>query len=303
LKRDRDNLQTAITFFDQAITLDPSFAQAYSGRSDCYVLKSNVLYGPMETKDAMNKARYDARKALEIDPSLPEAHTSLGNVRFKNDWEWQEAEKEFKRALELDPEYAPAHYEYSNLLALLKRSDESIRESEIARDLDPYSPLARMNYGRALYYAGRFDAAALQFSRLLEQKPDYPQALYMLSLVRLQQGNYRDAIEQLKKLHAKDALFADAPLGYAYGKTGQSAEAEGILRELDEFARAKPITAQEKAFVYIGMGKRDEAFALLEQAYNERFANLVYLTTDPLFNDLRTDWRFSDLARRMNLSP
>jgi serine/threonine-protein kinase len=302
LKRDRNSIQAAIRFFDRAIELDPVFAKAYTGRADCYLLMSNVLYGPLSTKDAMDKARYDARQALEIDPSLPEAHTSMGSIRFKYDWQWQQAEEEFKRAIELDPEYAPAHYEYANLLAVLKRFDEAIKQSEIAKELDPYSPLADMNYGRALYYAGRYDAAALHFQKLLQQKPGYPQFLYLMGLVLLQQRKYQEGIDLFERLHAIDPLFAAAPLGYAYGKDGRITDAEGVLRELDEFSKEKPITSQEKAFVYIGLGKKDQALALLEQAYSERFANLVYLTTDPLFDDLRDEPGFSELAHRMSLS-
>jgi eukaryotic-like serine/threonine-protein kinase len=301
LKRNRTNIQTAIEFFDRAIELDPAFAKAYSGRADCHVLLSNVLYGPISTKDAMDKARFDARKAIEIDPTLPEAHTSLGSVRFKYDWRWQDAEEEFRQAIKLDPEYAPTHYEYANLLSLLKRSDEAIKEAEIARDLDPHSPLAGMNYGRTLYYARRYDDAFLHFQSSLQRKPDYPQFVYLMSLVLLQQQQYKGAIELLEKLHEIDPLFADAPLGYAYAKSGRVADAERILAELDKFSERMAVTPQEKAIVYIGLGKRDEAFDLLEQAYQQRFANLIYLTTDPLFDDLRSDKRFGDLALRMNL--
>lgn len=303
LKRDRENIQTAISNFERAVALDPAFAQAYTGLADCYVLMTNVLYGPMQTKEAIDKARYNAGKALEIDPSLPEAHTSMGVIRHKFDWNWQEAEREFKLAIDLDPEYAPAHYGYANLLVVLGRFDEAIKQSEVSRSLDPYSRLSAMNYGRTLYYSRRFDDAAAHFGDLLKEEPDYAQYLHMMGLVLIQQRRYPEAIATLERLHSKDPLHTAAALGYAYGKAGRHSEALRMVEELDKFSQEKPVSPHEKALVYIGLGDRDEAFPLLEKAYQERFPNLVYLTTDPIYDDLRADPRFNDLARRINLAP
>jgi len=303
LKRDRQNIQTAIQFFDQAIDLDPAFAKAYAGRSDCYVLMSNVLYGPLSTKDAMDKARADARQALEIDPALSEAHTSMGTIRFRHDWDWQEAEKEFKLAIDLDPEYAPARYGYANLLASMHRFDEAILQSQSARSSDPHSRISAMNFGRALYYSRRFDEAAGHFAKLLEASPRYAQGLHMMGLVQIQQGNYSNAITTLETLHAKDPLHTAAALGYAYGKAGKHTDALAILKELESFdTEQSPLPPLEKALVHIGLGNRDKAFHFLELAYQDRFANLTFLTTDPLYDDLRTDPRFVDLARRIGLT-
>ena len=186
---------------------------------------------------------------------------------------------------------------------MLGRSDESIRESQIARALDPYSPLANMNYGRALYFARRTDEAAAHFHKLLEQSPDYPQYLHMMGLVLLQQGAYEDAISKFEKLHVMRPLHTAAALGYAYGKQGRRADALGMIRELEEFAKKEPVPPHERALVYIGLGNKDEAFKLLERSYQDRFANLAYLTTDSIYDDLRSDSRFADLARRVNLNP
>ncbi|MBA3711708.1 MAG: protein kinase [Pyrinomonadaceae bacterium] len=303
LKRDRENIQTAIRLFERAIELDPSFAKAYTGLADSYVLITNVAYGPVPTKEAMDKARWNARQALDLDDALPEAHTSMGIIKLLHGWNWQEAEQEFARAIELDPEYAPARYWYSNLLAMQGRFDESIMQSVIAKGLDPYSPHAEVNYGRALYYSRRYDEAAAHFHKLLEGNPDYPQFLHMMGLVLLQQGRYEEAIATLEKLYSIRPLHAAAALGYAYGKAGRHHDALGILRTLDEFSRTEPIPPLEKALVYIGMGHRDEAFSMLEKVYEERFGILAYLTTDPLYDDLRPDPRFADLARRLNLTP
>lgn len=301
LKRDRENLQTAISFFDQAINLDPSFGQAYAGRADCYVLRTNVLYGSILTSEAMEKAAYDARQAIAIDPLLAEAHTSLGSVYQRYYWDWQQSEKEFKVAIDLNPEYAPAHYSYSNLLALLGRFDESIRQSEMAKELDPYSPLANMNYGRALYYARRYDAAAEHFDQLLKVDSNSPQFLLMRGLVYLQQRQYPQAITTLERFYDLDHVAGAASLGYAYAKAGRRKDVERILEEMDRFPEARPVLPHERALIYIGLNEKDQAFELLEKAFQDRFANLAFLTTDPIYDDLRSDARFNDLARRLNL--
>jgi tetratricopeptide (TPR) repeat protein len=250
----------------------------------------------------MDKARYNASRALEIDPLLPEAHTSMGMIKLKYDWEWQEAERQFKLALELNPEYAPAHYGYASLLVVMGRFDEALQQSEVARSLDPYSPLSIMNYGRVLYYARRRQDAADYFGRMLQDKPDYPQYLHLMGLVLIQQGKYPEAIATLERLRSKDPLHADAALGYAYGKAGRQSDALRMVEELDKPSKDKPVPPHEKALIYIGLGDRDAAFTLLEEAYQERFSNLIYLTTDPIYDDLRGDPRFANLVRRIGLS-
>jgi len=249
----------------------------------------------------MSKALYAARQAVEGGDSLPEAHTSMGVVKMNYEWDWGRAEQEFRRAIELDPDYAPAHYAYSNVLTVLGRLDESIREGATAKSLDPYSPLAAMNYGRALYYARRYDEAAAYFRGMLKQDPDNPQCLHMLGLVLIQQRMYQQALPLLEKLYSIKPLHAAASLGYAYAKAGREDEARGMLRELEK--SSEPNMAHEKALVYIGLGQRDEAFSMLEEAYKDQFANLMYFTADPIYDDLRPDPKFAGLARRLNLVP
>jgi serine/threonine protein kinase/tetratricopeptide (TPR) repeat protein len=301
LRRNRDNIKAAINNFQHAVDLDPAFARAYTGLADCYVIMQTVTYGEMTSREAINKARWNALKALEIDYSLPEAQTSMGVIRLRHDWEWRQAEQDFKRAIDLKPSYAPAHYWYSNLLAVMHRFDEAISESERARELDPYSPLSAMNYGRALYYARRFEAANEYFGTLLKEKPDYAQFLNLRGLVQLQLQDVPAAIITLEKLRSLDYLMAAAPLGYAYGKAGQREKAEEILRKLDDLSRDRHIPVQEKAIIHMGMGDFDEAFSLLEESFGERFAALAYLNTDPLYDDLRGDPRFEALARRIGV--
>ncbi|HXQ33156.1 MAG TPA: tetratricopeptide repeat protein, partial [Anaerolineales bacterium] len=181
------------------------------------------------------------------------------------------------------------------------RPNDAMKESLIAKDLDPYSPLAQMNYGRALYYSRRFDDAEAYFKTLLARSPDVPQFLNIMGLVQLQKRNYGGAITTLEKLHAQNPQMAAAALGYAYGKAGRYADATMIINELNEIAKDRPVPPQEKAIIYMAMGEIDKAFQQLEASYSERFASLAYLTTDPLYEDLQDDPRYADLARRMQL--
>ena len=299
-RRDGKNVLQAISLFEQAKDRDPAFAKAYSGLAEALSIMNTITYGNITTKEAMDRAHWAARQALQLEESA-ETHTSMGVLRLRYDWEWDKAEEEFKRAIALNPEYANAHYWYANLLAILRRKEEAIKEGLIAKDLEPYSPLAEMNYGRALYYSRRFDEAEAYFQALLDRSPDVPQFLNMMGLVQLQKKNVEGAIVTLEKLHSQSPLMAAAALGYAYGRAGRFAEANKIIQELDEKAKEQPVPPQEKAIIYMGMGELDKAFQQLEKSYAEHFSALAYLTTDPLYEDLQNDPRYADLARRMRL--
>lgn len=299
-RTDGQNVLQAISFFEQAKDRDPGFAKAYSGLAEAYTIMSTFNYGSMSTKQAMDRAHWAARQALQLEESA-EAHTAMAVVRLRYDFEWETSEEEFKRAIALNPEYPNAHYWYSNLLAILRRPEEALKESLIARDLDPYSPLAEMNYGRALYYSRRYDEAEVYFQTLIDRSPDVPQFQTLLGLVQLQKKNVAGAISTLEKLHTQKPEMAAVTLGYAYGKAGRLDDATRIISKLDELAKQRPVPAHEKAIIYMGMGQLDNAFEHFEISYSEHFAALAYLTTDPLYEDLRSDRRYADLARRMRL--
>jgi tetratricopeptide (TPR) repeat protein len=303
-RKNPDSVQRAIRYFEQAVTKDPSFAKAFAGLADCYTLRNNVAYGTAGVKEAMEKAGYNARKAVEAGDSLPESHTSLGMVKLRYQWDWNGAEHELRRAIQLDPDYAPAHYWYSNLLAAMRRFEESVREAEIAKGLDPYSPLSHMNYGRALYYARRYDEAATYLAEAAGRYPDSPQPPHVLAIVLMQQGRYDEAIAMLEAMRPNHSRHVLAALGFAYGRAGRPDKAAEVLRDIERLSTPEePMPPQEKAFVYIGMGERDKAFAQLEEVYQGRFSGLAFLLTDPVYDSLRDDPRFADLARRVNLTP
>jgi serine/threonine-protein kinase len=300
-KRDRQKIQEAIKYFEKARDLDPAFAEAYAGLADCYALTTGTLYGPNSTKEAMEKATWNANKAIELDPTLAEARTSLGLVALMYQWDWEESERQFKQAIDLQPAYAPARFWYSNLLAAQKRFAESIHQGELAKSYDPYSRLADMNYGRALYYSRRFDEAAAHFDQLLKREPGYAQFMHMQGWVQIQLSHYDEAISILEALYARAPLHAAAALGYAYGKAGKEDKAFNLIRELDELAKTEIVPPSEKAIIYIGLGDKEMAFRQLEACFEERNASLAFLTTDPLYDSLRDDPRFTDLAHRLKL--
>ncbi|HSE19934.1 MAG TPA: protein kinase [Pyrinomonadaceae bacterium] len=302
-RRDRENIPKAIEFFEKAIDRDPVYAPAYSGLANCYLVMSSTAYGTLTPKDAMERANAAAKKALEIDPNLAEAHTSLGVVQMRYRWNWVEAEKEFKRAIELKPDYPLAHYWYSNLLGMKLRTAEALAESETAKSLDPLTPLFITNLGRAYYRARDYDKAIDYFTKVLEEKPDNTSAKYVLAYAYFQKGRYPEAVQLLEQISASNKWLAAGPLGYAYAKMGRRNDAWKILAEMDALPKSENLPAQERALIYLGLGDHDSTFVWLEKSYEDRFPSILALTSDPIFDSLKSDSRYAVLAQKINLTP
>jgi tetratricopeptide (TPR) repeat protein len=224
---------------------------------------------------------------------------------LKYERDWHGAEAEFRRAIALKANYAWAHYWYSQLLAVTGRQEEAISESQTAGDLAPFSPIASMGLCRTLYLARQYDRAAACSNDVLSNNPNNVSARYLLSYVYVQKEMYPEAIGMLEKLYERDKSLAAAPLGFAYARSGRKPEALKVLEDMREMSMSKDVhlPPQETAIVYIGLGDKDVAFAWLEKSYAEHFATLIFLTTDPIYDSLRSDTRFADLARRLNLPP
>lgn len=301
LRRNPENLLIALKYFENAIELDPAFARAFAARADSYVFMANVAYGPIPTKEMLEKARFNAKYAVDTDYSLAEAHNSLGKVRMWCDWKWQEAESEFVRAIQLNPAYAQTHYDYSRLLALLGRHDEAIKQGQIAVEYDPYSLFSRVNYGRSLYYARQLNLAEDYFRQLANDYAQHFQPFHALGLVLASRGKYPEAVAMLERAHQLDPLPTAAALGYVYGKAGRAQDALRMIEELDHFATKQPVPVYEKALVHLGLGKRDEVFRILEESFENHYPNLINLGIDPMFDELRTDPRFVSLIQRIGL--
>jgi eukaryotic-like serine/threonine-protein kinase len=299
-KRDRESVMTSLKYFQQAIDLDPTYPLAYTGLADSYlVIGSNFGRSPQE---ALPKAKAAARKALEIDGSLAEAHTSMILVN-ELDWDWEAAERESRRALDLNPSYATAHQWYSGLLTLMGRYEEAITEARRAAELDPLSPIIAMHAAQTYYYARRFTEARQGMLRILDTSPDYFLARYYLGAIDVREGRIQEGIEELRKTTTFASGEKDATLGYAYALSGRKPDALVMVNNLIRRSRKGDVSPFFVALAYVGLGNRDEAFQWLEEAYRQRAQELPWMRVQPLFDSLQSDRRFRDLLERMNLPP
>ena len=299
-KRTADAIGKAIEEFQQALERDPNYALGYVGLADCYLVLEQ--YGGVLTSETLPKARAAVDRALQIDDSLAEVHTSLAEI-YQRQWRWAEAEQEFRRAISLNPNYPTAHAWFTMHLRIKRQFDEALRESKRAQELDPLSPI----HGVASIYLLKndIDSAIEQNKRSIEFNPSFPQAHRWLGLAYLKQRRYEEAITELQKgveLSGRAGQFL-GDLGYGYAVMGKQAEALQILRELDErYARREGIGIY-LAQVYAGFGDKDQVFAWLEKDFQVRSGVLPYITWWVNFDDLRTDPRYADLLRRMGLQP
>jgi len=296
-KRDGPNIKKAIENFQQATEKDALFALAWAGVADCYVLLNSPAYGEMASKDAMVKAAYAAKHALELDPTLAEAHNANASVLMRGQWDWENAEKEFKRAIELNPDYSPAHLGYSSLLSHTGRSVEALTESELARNLDPFSPAAIMNHCRTQYYAHQFDQANACLEQLATESPNYAGGKYLRGVVYIELGRVPEATKIFEEIYAGDKLYAGGMLGFTYGIANRRADAERILAEMRELQKDRYVPSQELGLIYLGMNEMDLALPLLRKSVEEKFAPAQALSAAPLFDRYRTDPRFNELAK------
>ncbi|HEV2828419.1 MAG TPA: winged helix-turn-helix domain-containing protein [Pyrinomonadaceae bacterium] len=305
-KRTREGMEQGIEYFQQAITADPNYAAAYAGLADCYNMQ--VIYGVHEPKEGFPKAKAAAVKALEIDETLAEAHTSLAFIKFRWDRDRVEAEREFLLAIKHKPTYAPAHQWYSSYLVALERFDEAIAEAKRTSELEPLSFTASSHLGWILYLSGRNDEAIAQCTRILSLDPTSFPARRYLGLAYEQKGMYRQAIDEFQKgLNVSGSPLILALLGHAYAASGKTKEARqviGDLHDLSESSEARRyVSPYTVAAIHAGLNDKDQAFKWLEQAYEERDVWLMNLKVDPVFAKLRSDKRFQDLLTRAGLRP
>jgi TolB-like protein/Tfp pilus assembly protein PilF len=299
-RRTAGGLKKAIDYFQLAIERDPSYALAYSGQALVYIPLGR--YGYISPADALNKARVAARKALELDESLAEAHNALAVVQEWS-WSWTDAEKEFKRALEIDPDYAPAHQWYSEFLLNTGRWDEAQSEIEVAQKLDPTSLVINSAKGMTDYYEQRYDAAIKQLRESSELDPNFVTLHWFLGLTLTEQRETEAAIAELRKAVelSGGSRRMQADLAYAYAVGGHTHEAETMLGELTNLSRKESGFAYDVAVVNLGLGKRAEALIWLEKAYDERSTLFQKLGVDPRLNSLRSEPRFISIMDKVGL--
>lgn len=298
-KRTGDGLRKGIDYFQRAIEREPEFALAYAGLADCYSLLPVHTLTP--ASESFPRAEQAARRAIELDDGLAEPHTSLAWAAFNYDWNWQKAEREFRRAIELNPSYATAHQWYSLYLSAMGRHDQAISEIRRALELDPLSLAINIAVGTTYYLANRYDEAIEQFRRALEMDPSFRRGRFELGRVYEIKGMYPEAIRELEELNRAGYVAARPGLARAYIRSGRKAEGEAILQQMLDSAKTSYVNPYDIAAVYAAAGDRKAVFTWLNKAYDEHVTRLVYLRTEPMFSELRSDPEFLALTKKVGL--
>ena len=300
-QRTKDSMSRSVELFHQAIEIDPSYALAYSGLADCYIAGGG-RHLDLSAEEAYAKAREAAQKALELDETLAEAHTSLAGVLTSYFWYWERAENEFIRAIELNPSYATARIWYSEHLYSIGRHDVSIQQARLALELDPLSSMISTALGVSHYFAGEYDQSIQQYQRTLEIAPNFQRAIYWLGFGYIKKEMYREAIEQFQLvLDLSDGDSVDlAALGYAYAVAGQINEAGEILRQLEELSNQRYVSPVDLAMLHVGLDNNEQAIEYLDKAYEEHADRMSWIKVNPVFDPLRSDPRFQALLQQMN---
>jgi len=301
-KYTKEGYDKGTQYFHQAIDLDPNYALAYEGLSYAYWVEDDLFVAPNE---AMPKAREAAKKALELDDALPEAHTDLGIVELTYDFDWSAAEREFRRAIDLRPNYALAHEYFGWYLVSVGRLEEGVEEGKRAVELDPLSLDANATTGQSLFLAHRYDQAVDQLTKGLDMDPNYWLARLCLGEAYEGEGDLSRAAAEFQQAEKEEPTvhWPLAALGYAYAVTGKKDEAKQILKELQRLSTAGYVAAYYPALVYAGLGEKEQALASLEKAFADRSAFMTFIKGDPELDSLRSEPRFQDLVRRMGLPP
>jgi TolB-like protein/Tfp pilus assembly protein PilF len=300
-KRTGADLRKAIEYFNQAIEKDRRYATAYSGLADSYVILS--VFGAASPQDSIPQARAAAKKALELDDTLAEAHASLGRILGPFDFEFERSISEFERAIELNPNYAMAHHWLSWApLTALAQFDRAIAEGKRAVELDPLSLINNADLGGNVYVnSRRYDEAIAQLRKTIEIDPRFYIAHYYLGEAFQLKGQLTEAIAEYRKaVDLNDDPDALALLGQAYARAGQRNDAQKILARLAEESKSRYVSAYSMSLMFMGLGDKEQAIDALERAYREGAGNDIFtIKVDPMLDDLRGQPRFEALSLKI----
>jgi DNA-binding winged helix-turn-helix (wHTH) protein/tetratricopeptide (TPR) repeat protein len=295
-KRAPRDLLKSIERYHQAIALDPSYALAYAGLADAYTLLANA---GSPAHDIMPKAREAAQKAVSLDDKLAEAHAALGNIIIYYDYDFAGAEREHKRAIELNPHYATAHHWYSELLMGLGRHEEAIAEIRRALEIDPLSLILNRQYGASLLFARQYDAAIAQMKKTVDLDANFAVGHSTLSVSYRMTGNYAESVEELARFQD---LIGGEQTAAIMRESFATGGWQGFLRAMTAEPRPANLTPYNVATFHAALGQKDQAFAELNKAYQNREAILGLLKVDPRFDSLHDDPRFEELTSRFKVA-
>jgi DNA-binding SARP family transcriptional activator/TolB-like protein/Tfp pilus assembly protein PilF len=299
-RRNRDNLLKAIDAYNQALEIEPLFAPAYAGMADAYAQLGYMGY--LRPEDAFPKAQAAARKALELDSTLAAPHATLGYAAMYYDWNWSAAEREYRVAIARNPSYATAHEWYGLFLAAMGRFDEAQAQERQALELDPLSIAIAGTAGWVLHYSDKQDQAEAVLRSALRTDSTFAIGQLYLGRVLQFQGKYDSALAHFARMGAFRSWIPNiAGVGYVYAQEGRRADALEVLRQLDSLSSSQYVTAYAVALVYTALGDRDQAFAWLDRAVQERTHWLLWLNRDRRWDPIRQDRRFRALTRRIGL--
>jgi serine/threonine protein kinase/TolB-like protein/Flp pilus assembly protein TadD len=295
-KRTKEARDLAIANFQDAIALNPDFDLAYIGLADAY-----ILMGDIAPRESLLQAENVITRALKINPQLAEAHATRGFILAHYHMDWEGADREFKEAIRLKRSYATAHHWYADALLAREKYDEAFIHLKEAQSLDPQSPMIYLDVGLYYFYTQDYKQAAEHFLATIKLFPNFFQARLHLGCVYLQMGRYDDAIEQLRdaQRRAENNTQIMSMLGYAYAVSGRESEAMSVISKLDKLSGYT--SAQRYAMIYAGLGRKDEALKRLLQAYDDRDLLIINAKISPFLNGLRSDQRFAELLKLMNL--
>jgi len=298
-RRNQESLVKAVGLFEEALKIDGSYAKAYSGLADSYATLALLELVP--PREAYPKAKEAIGRALSLDPTLAEAHTSLGLARFQYDWDWKGAEEEFNEAIRINPSYAPSHHFYADYLKAMGRFDEAVAEIGRAQELDPLNLAINTGVGHVLYLSKQYDRAIDQYRKAVDLDPNFTLTHIWFGRPYLEKGMYPEAISELEtavKLSGEGTL-ALAMLGHGLASAGRKEDSKKILDQLLERSKTRYVPSYWVAVVYNGFKDREETLKWLRRAFDERSSWLVWCNVEPRFDWLRGDSEFASLMKDM----
>ncbi|MBZ5625244.1 MAG: tetratricopeptide repeat protein [Acidobacteriia bacterium] len=298
-KQTQASIRKSAGYFQQAIDLDPFYAAGHAGLADSYSLMAN--YSVITPREAFPRAEAAARKALEMDPLLPEPHASLAVIKHHFYWDWSGAEAEYRRAVELVPGFSMAHLRYAWYLSDCGRHEEALAEIRKARDSDPLSLIIRNNVGRVFYFWRRYDDAIRELQNILAIDPNRIFARFLLGAAYEQKRMYAEAIAEYRRGEELMGISGGTGLASTYAASGRTSDARRLLVELEKVPENGVVDWYYIAAIYGTLGDKQQAFAWLERAYENRDYFLTQIRVDPRMDPLRSDPRFARLLVRIGM--